>query len=99
MNLPVPRRRQPWGALWAKAPWDGTPVVEEQPRMPATIAAPLPMPSHAPLSRRRQSFGTLLRSVPWAGRPKSVAVEATSDTLNDFPVDSMANEDTTLEVL
>lgn len=83
MNLPVPRRRQPWGAVLASAPWDGRAVTPEPVRMPATAAAPLA--GDRPRSPRRAAFGALLTAAPWSGR-------STSADAHDG-----AEEDTTLE--
>jgi hypothetical protein len=101
MNHPVPRRRQPWGAVLSNAPWDGKPIAPEPTRMPNTLAAPLPTSTRAPTSRKRQAFGSLLQATPWAGAPR-VAVHVPvhpelTDTLIDFPADDVIAEDTTLE--
>jgi hypothetical protein len=97
MNQPVPRRRQPWGAIWAKGPWDGKPVEVDHPRMPATLAAPVTAKNNTQQSRRRQAFGFLLQSTPWAGHVRTPEPD-TTDTLNDFRYSSDTSEDTALEI-
>lgn len=61
-------RRQPWGSVWATAPWDGRARQPDPVRMPATAAAPVPAAAAA-VPLRRRAFGRLLQAAPWAGPP------------------------------
>jgi hypothetical protein len=65
-------RRRSWGALWAKAGWDGTAPVVEVLRIPNTTAAPLPQPTGQvrPRTLRMTAFGRLFVGLPWNGTPK-----------------------------
>lgn len=97
MNLPVPRRRQPWGAVLTSAPWDGVPVPPEPVRIPATEAAPVPVATVRPTSRRRMAFGALIAGTPWnhsTGRTDRTPARAQADTVWDS-----LNDYTTLEVV
>lgn len=71
---PVPRRREAWGLLWSKAPWDGkpievTPVVA--PAAPAGVTLMTPL-ADAPRSRvlARMPFGKLFQAAPWSVVPQ-----------------------------
>jgi hypothetical protein len=72
-------RRRSWGALWAKAGWDGTAPVVEPLRIPNTTAAPLPQPVGLvrPRTLRMAAFGRLFVGLPWKGAPKPVPAAAT----------------------
>jgi hypothetical protein len=88
---PVPRRRQPWGALWSKAPWDGKPVVSTPVVAPAASAsvAALRHLSDAPRSRVliRTSFGKLMQNAPWTAKPipQPSLIETPSPGLENTP--------------
>jgi hypothetical protein len=97
MTTPIPRRRQPWGAVLAAAPWDGVPVRPDPVRIPATAAAPVEVTSPPrPTTRRRTAFGALLAAAPWAGSDKVTRVAAAAVTVTDL---ESAEEFTTLEVV
>jgi hypothetical protein len=81
-------RRRSWGALWAKAGWDGTAPVFEPLRIPNTTAAPLPQHTgHVrPRTLRMAAFGRLFVGLPWNGTPKVVATAASVNF--DLPISS-----------
>jgi hypothetical protein len=86
---PVPRRRQAWGALWSRAPWDGKPVTATPvvaPAAPAAVAALANM-TDAPRSRVliRTSFGKLFQTAPWSAKPQALP------PLADTPTNGLEN--------
>ncbi len=64
-------RRQPSGAVWAGAPWDGVAKPVEHVRLPATVASLVPAVDQKMTSLRRLAFGRLLTAVPWSGQPST----------------------------
>ena len=86
-------RRRSWGALWAKAGWDGTAPVVEPLRIPNTAAAPLPQYTGQvrPRTLRMTAFGRLFVGLPWDGPPKNATAAASVNF--DLPIPTSAHED------